>query len=100
MGEIGIERDLFLHTLKLWELNAIVKGYRKRERTSWSQVRWMTFNLMSVSMADLKSNGIHQPTDLIKFPWDTVRRGNEPSEEVVEELQALIRDVNSKKDES
>ena len=35
MGEIGISRDLFLHGLKWWEINSILRGYRKRKRLTY-----------------------------------------------------------------
>ena len=32
MGEIGYNRHEFLYDLRLWEINLIVMGYRKRDR--------------------------------------------------------------------
>jgi hypothetical protein len=35
VGEIGISRDLFLYGLKWWEINSILRGYRKRKRLTY-----------------------------------------------------------------
>ena len=32
MGEIGIPRDQFLYALEWWEINSILRGYRRRDR--------------------------------------------------------------------
>ena len=70
MGEVGFSRDKFLYALKWWEIKAIIDGYRKRERTYLSMTRWSTYMIMCTGMADLKKAGIHNVTDLMKFPWD------------------------------
>jgi len=70
VGEIGFPRQEFLNDLKFWELRSIVRGYNMRHANLWSAVRWQTYHLMQVSLADLKSAGIHRPTDLITFPWE------------------------------
>ena len=80
----------------MWEIRAIIKGYRLRARTIWDSTRLSTFLIMS-SMADLSKAGIHRDTDLIKFPWD---RENEeekdtPSLQQVEELRELMRKENA-----
>ena len=103
MGEIGIERELFLYGLKLWELNAIVKGYRRRERTSWTQTRWLAYAIMcripaGQSMAEA---GIRTSEQLLPFPGEKEQSlAGIPNEDDVEEMQALMHEMNSKKDES
>ncbi len=67
----------------------------------WSAVRWQTYNLMCVSMADLKKAGINSPTDLIKFPWDKnddieSSSGGIISEEEIQRLRNLMMEENSK----
>ena len=63
----------------------------------WSAVRWQTYNLMCVSMADLKKAGIYKPTDLIKFPWDKddTQMGNLPTKSEMEEMQREMREMNA-----
>lgn len=103
MGEIGIEREAFLYRLKLWELNAIVKGYRKRERTSWTQTRWLAYVIMcripaGQSMTEL---GINSSEKLLPLPWDKEYTPPIlPTENDVEEMQALMREINGKKDKA
>lgn len=70
MGEVGFNRDQFLHTLKWWEIRAIIDGYRKRERTYLLMTRWSTFMVMCTGMADLKKAGIFKAEDLLQFSWE------------------------------
>ena len=65
MGEVGIDRLTFLYELRLWEINAIVKGYRRRAYTQWESTRWQTFCILCSLGAKLSS-----PRDLLTFPWE------------------------------
>ena len=96
VGEIGISSGQFYYGLKWWELQAIIRGYNRRERGMWSATRWQTYYLMSVSMADLKKAGINGPTDLIKFPWEkeTADTTYLPSDEEIAEMQAEMDATN------
>ena len=67
----------------------------------WSATRWQTYNLMCVSMADLKKVGIYRPTDLIKFPWEkelpeSVTGGTGPTKAEIEEMQRIMREENAR----
>lgn len=66
MGEIGIDRNEFLYELKLWEINAIVEGYRRRARAVWDASRWQTWLLL----CSMGAKGLHRPEDLQRFTWD------------------------------
>ena len=98
MGEIGRSHQEFMYDLRLCQLRMIVKGYYRRNRDMWSAVRWQTYNLMSVSMADLKKAGIYKPTDLIQFPWDTTdeETGDMPSDAEVQRLRQLMMEENAR----
>ena len=87
-----------MYEMKLWQLRMVVKGYFRRSREMWSAVRWQTYNLMSVSMADLKKAGIYKPADLIKFPWDKKdeESGNLPSREEQQRMIQEMRDYNAR----
>lgn len=91
VGEIGFPRREFLHGIRWWEVKSIIRGYNCRYRNSWSQTRWQTYHLMSVSMADLKKAGINSPKDLIAFPWETDHRMPTPDEvaQICNELAAI-----------
>lgn len=95
MGEIGYPRHEFLYDLKLWEIRAIVKGYRNRTHTIWESSRLNAFFIMS-TMADLRKAGVHHDTDLIRFPWERAKvdADNQPTKEEVERMRELMRKEN------
>ena len=96
MGEIGIERDRFLYGLRHWEIQAIIRGYRRRQRPSWEQARLNAFYIMS-AMSDLSKAGIRSDRDLITFPWEkeeVTKRDSLPSDEEVEEMRQLMKQLN------
>ena len=68
----------------------------------WAAVRWQTYNLMCVSMADMKKAGIQKPTDLIQFPWEKekVKSSSMPTEADIAEMQAMMREMNAQNEES
>lgn len=99
MGEIGHNRDQFLHTLKWWEIRAIIDGYRKRERTYLLMTRWSTYMIMCTGMANLSKAGIHDIKDLLTFPWEQEERlRNMPTLEEFAEMDALLRQSQNEKD--
>lgn len=96
MGEIGIEHDRFLYGLRHWEIQAIIRGYRRRQRPSWEQARLNAFYIMS-AMADLSKAGIRSDRDLITFPWEeeeVTKHDSLPSDEEVEEMRQLMKQMN------
>lgn len=100
MGEIGIDRREYLYELEYCEVMLIARGYSHRNREMWSATRWQTYNLMCVSMADLKRAGIYRPTDLMKFPWEEelpdTPHGNLPTAKEIEEMQRIMREENAR----
>ena len=97
MGEIGIPHDRFLYGLRHWEIQAIIRGYRRRQRPSWEQARLNAFYIMS-AMADLSKAGIRSDLDLITFPWekDVTKRDSLPSDEEVEEMRKMMKELNER----
>ena len=95
MGEIGIPHDRFLYGLRHWEIEAIIRGYRRRQRPSWEQARLNAFYVMS-AMADLSKAGIRSDRDLITFPWEKEVTNSDslPSDEEVEEIRQMMRQLN------
>lgn len=89
MGEVGFPRKEFLYELKWWEIQAIIDGYRKRERTFLVMTRWATYMQMSTGMADLSKAGIHEPQDLMRFSWEEETDHSLP---LTEEQQQAIRE--------
>ena len=96
VGEIGIPRREFLYDIDFQEVKLIIRGYRKRERTTCNMIRWQTFWLLHNGMADLKKAGINVPEDLISFPWDKEDEDIDlPTDEEVADMQDLLRSLNS-----
>jgi hypothetical protein len=99
VGEIGIPRREYLYELEYWEVVLIVRGYFRKSREMWSATRWQTYNLMCVSMADLKKVGIYRPTDLIRFPWEKELpdgESNGPTKEEIEEMRRIMQEENAR----
>lgn len=93
MGEIGISRQEFMFELKLWEINAIVEGYRRRAYTTWEAARWQTYCIVCA----MGAKNIYSPQDIMKFPWETEDKSvqaEEVSEEEVKEMQREIDEIN------
>ena len=89
VGEIGIPRNEFLYTLKLWEINAIVKGYRRRNREHWEMSRHLGLTICNVMGAKIDS-----AHDYLPLPWDDITTKKELTEEDVNELMELMRKEN------
>ena len=89
VGEIGIPRNEFLYVLKLWEINAIVKGYRRRNREHWEMSRHLGLTICNVMGAKIDS-----AHDYLPLPWDDITTKKELSEEDVNELMELMRKEN------
>lgn len=90
MGEIGIDRKEFLFELKRWEISAIVKGYRNRERLDWETTRWQTYLILSALGAKYNSC-----TDLVKFPWDYEISETITPDEAADMVE-LLNNINKK----
>ena len=89
VGEIGIPRNEFLYTLKLWEINAIVKGYRRRNREHWEMSRHLGLTICNVMGAKIDS-----AHDYLPLPWDDITTKKELTEKDVNELMELMRKEN------
>ena len=89
VGEIGIPRNEFLYVLKLWEINAIVKGYRRRNREHWEMSRHLGLTICNVMGAKIDS-----AHDYLPLPWDDITTKKELTEEDVNDLMELMRKEN------
>lgn len=88
MGEIGIERTTALFELKLWEIHAIVDGYRRRARNLWEATRWQTFHILAALGCKLR-----KPEELQRFPWE-IDMEDLPTRDEVEELREDLKNWN------
>lgn len=91
MGEVGIPRSEFLFELRLWEINAIIRGYRRRAHTLWEATRWQTFCLVGALGA---GKDFSRPSDLMAFPWED-EQSELPTEEEIDEMTELLNNINS-----
>ena len=89
VGEIGIPRNEFLYVLKLWEINAIVKGYIRRNREHWEMLRHLGLTICNVMGAKIDS-----AHDYLPLPWDDITTKKELTEKDVNELMELMRKEN------
>lgn len=85
VGEVGISRQEFLYELRLWEINAIVEGYRNRAHTAWEVARWQTFCIVCA----MGAKNISTPEDIQKFPWEL----EQPVEMSEDERDELLREM-------
>lgn len=95
MGEVGYNRNEFLHELRWWEIKAIIDGYRKRERTYLLMTRWSTYMIMSTGMADLRKAGITSAQDLMEFSWENDEKRHTMF--TPDELEEIDKMLNPKK---
>lgn len=93
MGEIGLPINDYLYRLTYADLLLISRGYENRKRDLWSAVRWQTYNLMLVSMADIKKAGINSPKDLMPLPWDDNGEEEEQVKITQEEINRMREDM-------
>ena len=89
VGEIGIDRHEFLFVLRLWEINAIVEGYRRRGRTIWDASRWQAWLILCA----LGAKGLHRPENLQRFPWDE-DEGDVMTKEDADKLRREMTEIN------
>ena len=94
MGEVGIDRHEFLYELKLWEINSIVEGYRRRAHTVYDAARWQTWCIVCA----MGAKSFNSPQDLQKFEWEE-EQYEELSEDDVKELQDEIDEINKQLNE-
>ena len=97
MGEIGYNRHEYLYDLTYCDILCIERGYYRRNREMWSAHRWQAFQIMRAQVGDdnLKKSGIHNPTDLLQFPWEKEKvEVQQVSEDDVRELRAVMDAMN------
>jgi hypothetical protein len=91
VGEVCIPRSEFLYELRLWEINAIIRGYRRRAHTLWEATRWQTFCIVQALGA---GKDFSRPSDLMAFPWED-EQSELPTEEEIDEMTELLNNINS-----
>ena len=93
MGEIGISRREFLYELRFWEVDAIIKGYRRRNRLTHQLLAEIVYSTI-YSMRDPKGKTLE---GMFPMLFDDDDDSDEPimTKEDSDELQQLMVDMNS-----
>lgn len=94
MGEIGISRREFLYELRFWEVDAIIKGYRRRNRLTHQLLAEIVYST-TYSMRDPKGKTLEG-----MFPMLFEEEEDDSDEPIMtkedsDELQQLMEDLNS-----
>ena len=94
MGEIGISRREFLYELRFWEVDAIIKGYRRRNRLTHQLLAEIVYTT-TYSMRDPKGKTVEG-----MFPMLFEEEEDDSDEPIMtkedsDELQQLMEDLNS-----
>lgn len=86
MGEIGRPRHEVLYELRFWEINRIIRGYRKRDRLTHQLIAEAVFAAMH-TMRDSKGKTVKDFFPMLfEDPDDDI--DNEITDEEIAELQA------------
>ena len=93
VGEIGIPRHEFLYELTWWEINSIIRGYRKRDRLKHQLMAECTY-AATYAMRDPKGKTV---ADMFPMLFNYDDEDDEPpiTEEDVADLQQLMATINA-----
>ena len=95
MGEIGIDRHLFLYDLQFWEIRRIVKGYRRRDILKYQLLRLCAY-MSCFSMRDAEGT---KPEDWLPLSFDKEDFESAPPMEQkdIDDMQALMDSIKNTK---
>jgi hypothetical protein len=85
VGEIGIDRNDFLHRLKWWEIRSIIRGYSARYHASWEQARLIAYHVR-YCMGVRQGEVVKSIKEWIPFSWEKPEEFI-PSDEELDEVQ-------------
>lgn len=93
VGEIGISRREFLYELRFWEVDCIIKGYRRRNRLTHQLLAEIVYTT-TYSMRDPKGKTVE---GMFPMLFDDDDDSDEPimTKEDSDELQQLMVDLNN-----
>jgi hypothetical protein len=94
VGEIGVSRHEFLYDLRFWEVDAIIKGYRRRNRLMHQLLAEIVYTT-TYSMRDPKGKTVEG-----MFPMLFEEEEDDSYEPIMtkedsDELQQLMEDLRS-----
>ena len=70
------------------EVDLFLSGYQKRQIRSWEQTR-----ILAYLTAQVNSTKQLEPTDILRFDWDEKPDREEVTEDEVERLRKLAKEV-------
>jgi hypothetical protein len=93
VGEIGISRREFLYDLRFWEVDAIIRGYRRRNRLMHQLLAEIVYTTMYINR-DPKGKTVE---GMFPMLFEDEEEEDTPimTKEDSDELQQLMEDLNS-----
>lgn len=93
MGEIGVSRREFLYDLRFWEVDAIIRGYRRRNRLTHQLLAEIVYTTMYINR-DPKGKTVE---GMFPMLFEDEEEEDTPimTKEESDELQQLMTDLNS-----
>jgi hypothetical protein len=93
VGEIGIPRREFLYDLRFWEVDAIIRGYRRRNRLMHQLLAEIVYTTMYINR-DPKGKTVE---GMFPMLFEDEEEEDTPimTKEDSDELQQLMEDLNS-----
>ena len=92
VGEIGIDRDLYMYRLQYWEILLIIWGYFRRSHPMYDAAR-LVAHQVHYCMGVPKGTSAKLPHELIPFSWEK-KQGRPISLEEEQELLAEMDAIN------
>ena len=90
MGEIGIQRNEFLHELKFWEIRSIIRGYNARHHSAWEQARFVAYHVR-YCMGAGKNETVPDVLNWHPFPWERPEPiPQEDIDDINAEMEAIL----------
>lgn len=93
MGEIGVSRREFLYDLRFWEVDAIIRGYRRRNRLTHQLLAEIVYTTMYINR-DPKGKTVEGMFPML-FEDEEEEDTHIMTKEDSDELQQLMTDLNS-----
>ena len=95
VGEIGIDRHVFLYDLQFWEIRRIVKGYRRRDILKYQLLRLCAY-MSCFSMRDAEGK---KPEDWLALSFDNedIEASPPMEQKDIDDLHALMDSINKTK---
>ena len=94
VGEIGVSRREFLYELRFWEVDAIIKGYRRRNRLTHQLLAEIVYTT-TYSMRDPKGKTLEGMFPMLFDDDDDDSDDPIMTKEDSDELQQLMVDLNA-----